>query len=117
MRGQFRLYFLHRFGLKHATGNTIRKLWRRRGIRRGSCEELLEASGCGGCIPECFVGHYRVKQDPGLHCPVNSWDALTTAPFRSVPPHSAEKTWLRFFIAVRISSRDSVCFRPYFWSD
>src|SRR2546425_459254 len=61
-----------------------------------------------GCIPECFVGHYRVKYDTGSNYPVNSWDALTAAPFRSAPPHRAEKTWPRFFIVVQISSRDSV---------
>ncbi len=61
------------------------------------------------CIPESFVvGHYRVKHDSGLHFPVNSWDALTTAPFWSVPPPSAEKTWPRFFIAVRTLSPDLV---------
>src|SRR2546422_9033949 len=70
-----------------------------------------------GCIPECFVGHYRVKYDTGLNYPVNSWDALTAAPFRSAPPHRAEKTWPRFFIVVQISSRDSVFFQPYFWLD
>src|SRR5437588_12799509 len=75
------------------------------------------ADGCGGCIPESFVGHYRVKHDPGLHCPVNSWDALTAAPFRSAPPHCAEKTWPKFFIAVQISSHDSVSFRPSFSSE
>src|SRR6267378_6637506 len=64
-------------------------------------------AGPEGCIPECFDGHYRVKHDPGLHFPVNSWDALTAAPFRRAPPQSAEETWPRFFIAVRISSRDS----------
>src|SRR6267143_884545 len=79
--------------------------------------KCLKTSRREGCIPECFVGHYRVKHDPGLHFPVNSWDALTAAPFRSVPPHCAEKTWPRFFIAARISSRDSVCFRPSFWSE
>ncbi len=77
----------------------------------------LKIAGREGCIPECFVGHYRVKHDPGLHFPVNSWDALTAAPFRCAPPRSAEKTWPRFFIAARISSRDSVCFRRFFWSD
>jgi hypothetical protein len=29
----------------------------------------LKTSGCGGCIPECFVGHYRVKYDTGLNYP------------------------------------------------
>ena len=74
----------------------------------------LNRAGPEGCIPECFDGHYRVKHDPGLHFPVNSWDALTAAPFRRAPPQSAEETWPRFFIAVRISSRDSVCFDPLF---
>jgi len=39
-----------------------------------------------GCIPECFVGHYRVKHDPGLHFPANSWDALTAAPYPERSP-------------------------------
>src|SRR5882762_5733346 len=81
-------------------------------------KECLKTSGRGSCIPECFVGHYRVKHAPGLqHFPANRWDVLTAAPYRSAPRQSAEKTWPRFFIAARISSRDSVCFRRSFWSE
>jgi len=42
--------------------------------------KYLRTSGRESCIPECFDGNYRVKHDPGLRFPVNSWDALTTAP-------------------------------------
>ena len=88
-----------------------------RNLQKEVAKNCLKTSRRESCIPECFVGHYRVKYDTGLNYPVNSWDALTAAPFRSAPPHRAEKTWPRFFIAVQILSRDSVCSRPYSWSD
>src|ERR1700687_4733486 len=54
---------------------------------------------------------------PGFALPGSRVGCPEHYSFRSAPRQSAERTWPRFFIAVRTSSRDSVCFRPFFWSD
>jgi len=71
-----------------------------------------------GCIPESFVGNYSVADEPGAH-----FLAMTPRSLQARAPswgglrQSATLKWLRFFIAVRILSPDSACFRLFFWPD